>query len=65
MLLDHLGGPNGAVRGTKPVLTPNPLAIGFPTGGDPILIDLSASITTTTMTRTLAAQGERYPEHGR
>lgn len=48
--------------GTTPVLTPNPLAIGFPTGGDPILIDLSSSITTTTMTRTLAAKGERYPE---
>jgi L-lactate dehydrogenase len=48
--------------GTKPVLTPNPIAIGFPTGGDPILIDLSASITTTTMTRTLADTGARYPE---
>jgi LDH2 family malate/lactate/ureidoglycolate dehydrogenase len=48
--------------GTAPVLTPNPLAIGFPTGGDPILIDLSSSITTTTLTRTLAARGERYPE---
>ena len=48
--------------GTTPVLTPNPLAIGFPTGGDPILIDLSASITTTTLTRTLAARGERYPD---
>lgn len=48
--------------GTTPILTPNPLAIGFPTEGDPILIDLSASITTTTMTRTLAARGERYPE---
>jgi LDH2 family malate/lactate/ureidoglycolate dehydrogenase len=48
--------------GTTPVLTPNPLAIGFPTGGDPILIDLSASITTTTLTRSLAARGERYPD---
>ena len=48
--------------GTRPVLTPNPLAIGFPTDGDPILIDLSASITTATMTRSLAAKGERYPE---
>jgi L-lactate dehydrogenase len=48
--------------GTTPVLTPNPLAIGFPTDGDPILIDLSASITTTTLTRTLAKRGERYPD---
>lgn len=48
--------------GTTPVLTPNPLAVGLPTEGDPILIDVSASITTTTMTRTLAARGERYPD---
>ncbi len=48
--------------GTTPVLTPNPIAVGFPTGGDPILIDISSSITTTTMTRTLAAKGERYPD---
>lgn len=48
--------------GTTPVLTPNPIAVGFPTGADPILIDLSSSITTTTLTRTLAAKGERYPD---
>ena len=48
--------------GTEPVLTPNPQAYGFPTDGDPILIDVSASITTTTMTRQLAAAGQRYPE---
>jgi L-lactate dehydrogenase len=46
---------------TTPVLTPNPIAIGFPTGADPILIDVSASIATTTLTRTLAGRGERYP----
>jgi LDH2 family malate/lactate/ureidoglycolate dehydrogenase len=48
--------------GTAPVLTPNPLAIGFPTTGDPIVIDISSSITTTTLTRQLAARGERYPD---
>lgn len=48
--------------GTKPVLTPNPIAMGFPTSGDPILVDVSSSITTTTMTQLLARQGERYPE---
>lgn len=47
--------------GTSPVLTPNPIAIGLPTNGDPILIDLSASISTTTMTQQLAAAGQRYP----
>ncbi|MFC3567865.1 Ldh family oxidoreductase [Paracoccus simplex] len=48
--------------GTRAVLTPNPLAMGFPTSGDPILVDLSSSITTTTMTQLLAKRGERYPE---
>lgn len=48
--------------GTKPLLTPNPLAMGFPTSADPVLIDVSCSITTTTMTQTLARQGELFPE---
>lgn len=48
--------------GTRPVLTPNPLAMGFPTSGDPFLIDVSTSITTTTMTQLLAKRGEKYPE---
>lgn len=47
--------------GTVPVLTPNPMAMGFPTDADPVLIDISASITTTTLTRQLAAAGQRYP----
>ncbi len=35
--------------GTRAVFTPNPLAAGFPTAGDPVLIDVSASITTNGM----------------
>jgi len=31
--------------GTTPVITPNPIAAGLPTSGDPILIDISSSIT--------------------
>ncbi len=61
----HVSNP-GASRmapygGTVPLLTPNPIAAGFPTSGDPVMIDVSCSITTTTMTQTLAARGERYP----
>lgn len=48
--------------GTRPLLTPNPLAAGFPTSGDPILVDVSSSVTTTTMTQTLAREGGRFPE---
>ncbi len=32
--------------GTQAVFTPNPIAVGIPTSRDPILIDVSASITT-------------------
>jgi LDH2 family malate/lactate/ureidoglycolate dehydrogenase len=31
--------------GLKPFITPNPIAAGLPTSGDPILIDVSTSIT--------------------
>ena len=48
--------------GTRPLLTPNPLAAGFPTHGDPILVDVSSSVTTTTMTQSLAREGGRFPE---
>ena len=47
--------PFGAV---SPVFTPNPLAAGIPTSGDPILIDVSASLTTNGMTGRLHKAGE-------
>jgi LDH2 family malate/lactate/ureidoglycolate dehydrogenase len=47
--------------GTKGLLSPNPLAAGIPTDGDPILLDISASITTLNSTRQLSARGEKYP----
>ncbi|HEU0229684.1 MAG TPA: Ldh family oxidoreductase [Burkholderiaceae bacterium] len=47
--------------GIRPVLTPNPLAEGYPTDGDPVMIDISSSITTTSMTQRLAREGRRYP----
>ncbi len=39
--------------GTRAVFTPNPISIGIPTGGDPMLIDISASITTNGMSNRL------------
>lgn len=48
--------------GTKGVFTPDPLAAGIPTSGDPILVDISASITTNNMTSRLQAEGKRF-EH--
>ncbi len=45
--------------GRKAVYTPNPIAIGIPTDGDPMLIDISASITTNGLSGRTAAKGER------
>lgn len=47
--------------GTKAVFTPDPLAVGIPTEGDPILIDISASITTAGMSARLRREGGRFP----
>jgi LDH2 family malate/lactate/ureidoglycolate dehydrogenase len=47
--------------GRKAVFTPNPFAVGIPTGGDPILIDISASITTNGMAGRLRREGKRFP----
>lgn len=47
--------------GRTPVLTPDPLAVGIPTDGDPILIDVSASITTNALTARLRKEGKRFP----
>lgn len=46
--------------GTEPVFTPNPMAFGIPTAGDPILIDISTSIATNAMTSRLADGGGRF-----
>ena len=42
-----------------PVLTPDPVAAGIPAAPDPILIDVSMSITTAGMVSKAAAAGER------
>jgi LDH2 family malate/lactate/ureidoglycolate dehydrogenase len=47
--------------GLDAFVTPNPIALGIPTDGDPILIDVSASTTTNGLTGRLAKQGERLP----
>ena len=47
--------------GTRAVFTPNPLALGYPTRGDAVLIDVSASLTTNGMTGRLHRQGRKLP----
>ncbi|SDL51144.1 Malate/lactate/ureidoglycolate dehydrogenase, LDH2 family [Modicisalibacter muralis] len=48
--------PFGAVEG---VYSPDPIAAGYPTEGDPVLIDVSMSITTNSLTSQLASAGEK------
>jgi len=63
VLLIACSDPNSASvaphGGRRAVFTPNPLAFGVPTAGDPMLIDLSASLTTNGMTARLRQHGQR------
>jgi L-lactate dehydrogenase len=45
--------------GTSPILTPNPIAAGIPTMEEPILIDVSTSITTAGNCARARTQGQR------
>ncbi|OZI48312.1 Ldh family oxidoreductase [Bordetella genomosp. 4] len=47
--------------GTQAVFTPNPIAAGIP-AASPLLIDISASITTNGMSARLAQQGRQFDE---
>ena len=49
--------------GTKRMITPNPLAAGWPTGGAPVMMDVSTSITTNGMTARLAKEGRQFGHH--
>lgn len=48
--------------GRQALYTPNPFAIGYPGADHPVLVDTCASITTTTMTRQMQAEGRQF-EH--
>ena len=47
--------------GTEPLFTPNPIGAGIPTQGDPVLLDISSSITTLNSARQLVSRGESFP----
>jgi len=47
--------------GVTPVYSPNPIAFGIPTPGDPILIDFSASTIAANAVQEHRARGERLP----
>jgi L-lactate dehydrogenase len=56
---DPAGGSVAPFGAVSPVFTPNPLAAGIPTPGDPILLDISASYTTNSLTARLHKEGGR------
>jgi len=47
--------------GRREVFTPNPLAAAWPTAGDPVILDVSMSITTNALTKRLHTEGKRFP----
>lgn len=47
--------------GIKPFITPNPIAAGLPTSGDPLLIDVSTSITSMGFAFQEHAAGRKLP----
>jgi LDH2 family malate/lactate/ureidoglycolate dehydrogenase len=65
MLLLACSDPNNATvapfGGLDPVFTPNPVSAGFPTGGVPVVVDVSTSITTNGLTNRLHREGGRLP----
>jgi hypothetical protein len=48
--------------GTRAVFTPNPIALGVPTSSTPLLIDISASLTTNGMSARRHASGQLFDE---
>lgn len=46
--------------GTEPLLTPDPMAIAFPTNENPVIIDISASITTNNMIGQKISNNEKF-----
>ena len=58
---DPSGGSVTPYGGCTPVFTPNPIAAGFPTDGEPVLIDISTSTTTNGLTQRLYDALQRLP----
>lgn len=59
---DPAGARVAPFGGTEALYTPNPIAMGYPGRSNPILVDLCASITTTSMTREKYAAGEMFDQ---
>jgi len=59
---DPAGARVAPYGGTEALFTPDPFAIGYPGKPNPVLVDICASITTTSMTRQKVAEGVRFEQ---
>ncbi len=55
------GGSVAPYGGTAPLFSPSPIGVGFPTGSEPVMVDVSTSITTNGMANLLAREGRKLP----
>lgn len=65
VLVLHSSAPAGAsvapYGGTRALFSPSPMAMGIPTGGAPMLVDISTSVTTNSLTGRLHREGGKLP----
>jgi LDH2 family malate/lactate/ureidoglycolate dehydrogenase len=59
---DPAGARVAPFGGTEALFTPDPFAIGYPGTPNPVLVDICASITTTSMTREKVARGQHFEQ---
>jgi LDH2 family malate/lactate/ureidoglycolate dehydrogenase len=59
---DPAGARVAPYGGREALFTPDPFALGYPGTPNPVLVDICASITTTSMTREKVARGERFDQ---
>jgi LDH2 family malate/lactate/ureidoglycolate dehydrogenase len=59
---DPAGARVAPYGGTEPLFTPDPFAIGYPGTPNQVLVDICASITTTSMTRQKVAEGKTFDQ---
>jgi len=65
VLVLHSSAPAGAsvapYGGTRALFSPSPMAMGIPTSGEPMLVDISTSVTTNSLTGRLHREGGKLP----
>ena len=59
---DPAGARVAPYGGCEALFTPDPFAIGYPGVPNPVLVDMCASITTTSMTRQKVAEGRHFDQ---